>query len=107
MLFTRHCAFFAFSLTLVFQAASQTPSSNSNGLQAVQEAEDIYRAESATLDAKVSYRFDENWSIYLTGKNLTDEPDLTYRNGNERFIAENPGYENYGSEYRIGFTWRN
>lgn len=69
--------------------------------------EDIYRAESTTLDAKVSYKIDENWSIYLTGKNLTDEPDLTYRNGSKFFVAENPGFERYGSEYRLGFTWRN
>lgn len=69
--------------------------------------EDIYRAASTTVDAKVSYDFSDRWSVYLTGKNLTDEPDLTYRSGDEYFIAENPGYERYGREYRLGFTWKN
>ena len=68
--------------------------------------EDIYRDESNTLDAKASYQFNENWSVYLSAKNLTDEPDLTYRNGNRFFVAENPGFETYGREFRLGFTWR-
>jgi len=69
--------------------------------------DDIYRAESATVDAKLSYMINERWEVYLTGKNLTDEPDLTFRNGNEFFIAENPGYERYGREFRLGLTWKN
>lgn len=67
--------------------------------------DDIYRDELESLDAKISYQFNDNWEVYLTAKNLSDEPLLTYRNGNRRFIAENPGYEIYGSEYRLGITW--
>ncbi len=66
---------------------------------------DIYRDELESLDAKISYQFNDNWEVYLTAKNLTDEPLLTYRNQNRRFIAENPGYELYGTEFRLGLTW--
>ncbi len=68
--------------------------------------EDIYRNDQESLDLKLTYNFNENWSVYLTGKNLTDETDFTfYRNVNPSYIAENPGYEVYGREFRLGITW--
>ena len=69
--------------------------------------QDIFRAEYETVNARLSYNLTPAFQISLTGSNLTDEPDLTYRNGNEFFIAENPGLEKYGREFRIGFNWKN
>ncbi len=66
---------------------------------------DIFRAESTTIDARLAYQITDDIGIFLAGRNLTDEQDLTYRNRNERFIAENPGYEVYGREFRLGLNW--
>ncbi|MCZ6672262.1 MAG: TonB-dependent receptor [Verrucomicrobia bacterium] len=68
--------------------------------------EDLYRDELSSLDAKISYQIDDSWQIYLTMKNLTDELLRTYHNGvGRRLIGENPGFERYGTEFRIGATW--
>lgn len=67
--------------------------------------QDIYRAPRETLDLKISYQITDAIRVFVSGRNLTDEPDLTYRNRNEFFVAENPGYELYGTEYRIGLNW--
>ncbi len=67
--------------------------------------EDIFRAERETLDLKLSYQINDSLRVFVSGRNLGDEPDLTYRNRNTFFIAENPGYETYGREYRMGLTW--
>ena len=68
--------------------------------------EDIYRAESTRLDARAELRFTDAWALFLSGRNLTDEPERTFRNGDERFIAKDPGYEIYGREYRFGVSLR-
>ncbi len=68
--------------------------------------EDIFRAAYETVSAQLSYEINDQWKITLQGTNLTDEPDLTYRNGDEFFVAENPGYEIYGREFRLGINWR-
>ncbi len=67
--------------------------------------DDIYRAERESIDLKITYQINDDLRVFFSGKNLNDEPDLTYRNGNSFFIAENPGYELYGREYRVGLTW--
>ncbi len=69
-------------------------------------SEDVYRADRLSVDAKVSYDINENFRIDFTGSNLTNEPDQTYTNNDEFFISENPGYEIYGREYRVGLSWR-
>lgn len=68
-------------------------------------AEDIYRDERESVDLKLSYQINDSVRVFISGKNLTDEPDLTYRNHNTFYIAENPGFETYGREYRMGVTW--
>ena len=68
--------------------------------------EDLFRDELSSLDAKVSLQLNDNWQIYLTAKNLTDEPLTTFWRGTSRRVrGENPGYEIYGSEFRLGATW--
>ena len=69
--------------------------------------QDIYRAPRDTVDAKITYTLPNKWRLSLTGSNLTNEPDLTYRNGDTFFIAQDPGYELYGREFRLGVskTW--
>ena len=69
-------------------------------------ADDIFRAESTRIDARVEFRLNDAYGVYLSGRNLTDEPDLTFRNGDERFIGQDPGYELYGREFRIGFSFK-
>ncbi|KAF0094632.1 MAG: TonB-dependent receptor [Puniceicoccaceae bacterium 5H] len=66
--------------------------------------EDIYIASRTTWSAKASYDFTENFSVYVSGENLSDEPYQTYQ-GNEQYLAENPGYEVYGRTYRVGVNW--
>jgi TonB-dependent receptor len=68
--------------------------------------DDLYRAESLRVDAQLEYRFGEAFGMYLSGRNLTDEPERTFRNGSERFIAQDPGYEIYGREFRLGLSIR-
>lgn len=67
---------------------------------------DVYERHRETMDAKISYRFNDRFSIYLAAKNLTDEPLRTWAGGSPDRIGDNPGFENYGVTYTIGGTWR-
>lgn len=65
---------------------------------------DNFRSPRETLDAQVSYTFDNGVRLWLTGSNLNDKPALNYRNGDEFFVSS---YELFGREIRFGVstTW--
>jgi TonB-dependent receptor len=65
---------------------------------------DNFRSPRETVDAQVSYTFDNGVRLSLTGSNLNNQPALNYRNGDEFFISS---YELFGREIRLGVstTW--
>lgn len=65
---------------------------------------DIYVAERELLDAQISYQVNSNWQVVLQADNITDEPESSYI-FQPQFRAENPGYEIYGTTYRLGVNW--
>lgn len=66
----------------------------------------IYRAPQSRLDAKIILDLDDSWSASLTGANLNNSADRTVRTAAPRTIAEDPGYEIYGREFRLSVTRR-
>jgi iron complex outermembrane receptor protein len=65
-------------------------------------------AESESIiDAQIGYRFDggrlDGLNVFLQGTNLTDEPFLTFNNGDERQVID---YQNYGATYAIGASYK-
>lgn len=65
---------------------------------------DNFRSPRESVDAQISYTFDNGVRLSLTGSNLNDQPALNYRNGDEYFISS---YELFGREIRLGIstTW--
>src|SRR5262249_40726167 len=59
---------------------------------------DNYRAPRKSVDARISYTFDNGLQFYLTGANLTDLPSINYRNGSKFFVSS---YETFGREFRL------
>lgn len=59
------------------------------------------------LDAQISYEFDEGslkgLSLVVQGQNLTNEPMVTFYNGNKN---QNWRYESYGSRYLFGVSYK-
>ena len=69
---------------------------------------DLVTAKSEFLvDAQIGYEFQEGTlkglSILATGYNLTNEPFVTFQNGDERQIRD---HQNYGRNYMLGFSYR-
>ena len=55
------------------------------------------------LDAKLQYRYSENITISLEGKNLTDRPFVTFQNNDPRQVID---YQRYGREYYLGMSYK-
>ena len=59
------------------------------------------------LDAQIGYEFQEGalkgLSILAQAKNLTDEPFVTYEQGDPRLVRD---YQRYGRDYYIGLTYK-
>ena len=69
---------------------------------------DLVTAKSEFLvDAQLGYEFQEGTlkglSILATGYNLTNEPFVTFQNGDERQIRD---HQNYGRNYMLGFSYK-
>ncbi|MCF1431227.1 MAG: TonB-dependent receptor [Shewanella sp.] len=69
-----------------------------------------YVASETIVDAQIGYDFAESGikgleglSIVLQGLNLTDEPFMTYENGDERQIKD---YQSYGRTFMLGASYR-
>ena len=68
-------------------------------------ANDLYRAPRESLDLKLSYQINDQLRVSFSGKNLTNEADRNYVNGNQFYTTKNVRKEIYGREYRLGLTW--
>ncbi|MCB4859510.1 TonB-dependent receptor [Sphingobium sp. PNB] len=59
------------------------------------------------LDAQIGYEFQsgplQGLSILLQGKNLTDQPFVTYQNDDPRQVID---YQRYGRDYYLGLTYK-
>lgn len=59
------------------------------------------------LDAQIGYEFQSGpltgLSILLQGKNLTDQPFVTYQNDDPRQVID---YQRYGRDYYVGLTYK-
>jgi iron complex outermembrane receptor protein len=69
---------------------------------------DLISAKSEFLvDAQIGYEFQngplEGLSILATGSNLTNEPFVTFQNGDMRQVRD---HQNYGRNYMLGFSYR-
>ncbi len=69
---------------------------------------DLVSAKSEFLvDAQIGYEFQDGplkgLSILANGYNLTNEPFVTFQNGDERQIRD---HQNYGRNYQVGFSYR-
>jgi TonB-dependent receptor len=65
---------------------------------------DNFRSPRESVDARISYTFENDVQLSLTGSNLTDHRALNYRNGDEFFVSS---YEQFGREFRftVSKTW--
>jgi len=65
---------------------------------------DNFRSPRESVDAQISFTFDNGVRLSLTGSNLNDHKALNYRNGDEFFVSS---YERFGREIRLGVstTW--
>ena len=66
---------------------------------------DAYIGARDYWDAKVSYRFNRHFELFVEAKNINDAPVFHYI-WNPDHIAFAPGYEVYGSTYYVGINWR-
>jgi len=59
------------------------------------------------VDAQIGYEFQdgplEGLGILLQGQNLTDEPFITYENGDLRRVID---YQRYGRRYLLGLSYK-
>lgn len=59
------------------------------------------------FDAQISYNLDEvgveGGTLYLQGSNLTNEPYISYENGDERLYRN---YHTYGRNFMFGFSYK-
>jgi iron complex outermembrane receptor protein len=59
------------------------------------------------LDAQIGYEFKSGpltgLSVLLQGKNLTDQPFVTYQNDDKRQVID---YQRYGRDYYLGLTYK-
>lgn len=75
---------------------------------AISATRDLRTAKAESIiDAQIGYRFGggalEGLSIYVQGTNLTDEPFITFDNGDERFVRD---YQSYGRTYSVGANFK-
>jgi iron complex outermembrane receptor protein len=69
---------------------------------------DLISARSEFLvDAQIGYEFQagplQGLAILATGSNLTNEPFITFQNGDTRQVRD---HQNYGRNYMLGFSYR-
>ncbi len=57
-----------------------------------------------TLDASVSYQWDEHFGVRLQGRNLTDSVSRTYWDNNPTELAR---YDTFGRSFLVDVTYRN
>jgi TonB-dependent receptor len=62
------------------------------------KATDIYTAANGKLDIKIGYALNDNWQVFVEGKNLNESEWRRYI-GNSKQLVEN---EFYGRTYRVG-----
>jgi iron complex outermembrane receptor protein len=59
------------------------------------------------LDAQIGYEFQEGtfkgFSITAQGKNLTDEPFITYETGDSRLVRD---FQRYGRDYYLSLGYK-
>ena len=75
---------------------------------------DVYSYPQEILDLKVSYQINQHWGVYFSASNLTDEADRSWAGNDRNTIggfsglgrAQGPGYEIWGTTYKVGATWR-
>jgi iron complex outermembrane receptor protein len=75
---------------------------------AISATRDLRTADAESIiDAQIGYRFSSGalngLSIYFQGNNLTDEPFITFDNGDIRFVRD---YQSYGRTYAVGANFR-
>ncbi len=67
----------------------------------------VYVKGETLVDAQIGYDFTEmgvdGLSVLLQVNNLTDEPFVTYQNGDTRQIRD---YQQYGRNYMLGFSYK-
>ena len=67
----------------------------------------VYVKGETLVDAQIGYDFTEmgvdGLSVLLQVNNLTDEPFVTYQNGDSRQIRD---YQQYGRNYMLGFSYK-
>ncbi len=65
---------------------------------------DNYRAPRISVDAQISYSFNNGLKLSLTGQNLNDQAMYNYRNHDRFFVSS---WERFGREFRfsISKTW--
>jgi TonB-dependent receptor len=70
---------------------------------------DQYTRSREQFDAKISYRVNENWGIFLEGKNLNNAPYRTYMGYSRDSLGGSgnafPGYEESGITYYMGLNY--
>jgi iron complex outermembrane receptor protein len=71
-------------------------------------ARDLVFAKSEFLvDAQIGYEFQDGpmqgLAILATASNLTNEPFVTFQNGDERQIRD---HQNYGRNYMLGLSYK-
>jgi iron complex outermembrane receptor protein len=74
---------------------------------AISATRDLRTAESESIiDAQIGYRFQggalEGLNVYIQGNNLTDEPFITFDNGDVRYVRD---YQSYGRTFAIGANY--
>ncbi|UIJ46291.1 TonB-dependent receptor [Sphingomonas cannabina] len=62
---------------------------------------DNYRAPRESVDAQVSYTFNNGLKFSLTGANLNDQASVSYRNHDRFFVSS---YERFGREFRFSVS---
>lgn len=75
---------------------------------AISATRDLRTADAESIiDAQIGYRFSSGrlngLNVYVQGNNLTDEPFITFDNGDTRFVRD---YQSYGRTYAIGANFK-
>lgn len=64
---------------------------------------DLYEDEHLQIDFSAKFNLNDSWQFFANAKNLTDEPFYTFHGNRSR----NGEYEEYGTSFELGFTYRN
>jgi TonB-dependent receptor len=61
----------------------------------------------STLDASVSYQFDDNIGVRLQGRNLTNDPARYSSDNNRGDLSNDGGYQVFGRSYLLEVSYKN